>query len=224
MPAHGIDCLVEYRAAINETRPKLPNGQTAPSPSAKFEHALAAYGLSHGSAAIKDEIAADIGNARWRGKWSPAAIIKYVTDDTHHLAELFEAMLCGRTQRFVDGAVRRHLKPMDTLRAQYRYRYSGPAVARMQWSGLPMDVANWSMIGRQRKGLAEAVIRKYDPTLKLDAEGNIISGLYWDDAAKGRWTWGKRGNNQFARFLIERGHPLVAATVGGLGNEGRERF
>jgi DNA polymerase I len=216
MAARGIDCLVEYRALINETRPKLPNGQTAPAPPAGFEHALAAYELSHGSAAIKGEIAADIGNARWRGKWSPAAIIKYVTDDTHHLAELFEAMLCGRTQRFVDGAVRRRLKPMDTLRAQYRYRYSGPATARMQWAALPVDVANWSTIGRQRKGLTEAVIRKYDPTLKLDAAGNIISGLYWDDAAKGRWTWGKHGNNQFARFLIEHDIPWPRLPSGAL--------
>src|SRR5262245_52863160 len=111
MPARGVDALVEYRLLINETRPKLPNGQTAPSPPAKFEHALAAYGLVHNSSAIKGEIAADIGNARWRGKWSPETILKYVADDARHLAELLKAMLRGHTQRFTDGAVRRRLKP-----------------------------------------------------------------------------------------------------------------
>jgi DNA polymerase I len=207
MPARGIDCLVEYRALINETRPKLPNGQTAPGPPAKFEHALAAYGLTHNSSAIKEEIAADIGNARWRGKWPPEMIAKYVSDDAHHLAELFKAMLGGQVQRFADGSVQRRLKPMDTARAQYRFRYSGPATARMQWAGLPMDAEGWSMIGRQRKGLAEATIRKYDPTLQVDANGNITDGLYWNNTAKNCWTWGKRGDDRFACFLIERDIP-----------------
>jgi hypothetical protein len=53
MSARGVDCLVEYRVLINETRPKLPNGQTSPSPPAGFEHALSAYGFTHASSAIK---------------------------------------------------------------------------------------------------------------------------------------------------------------------------
>lgn len=216
MPARGIDCLVEYRALINETRPKLPNGQTAPAPPAKFQHALAAYGFTHRSATIKDEISDDIGAARWRGKWSRADILKYCADDVHHLAELFTAMLGGRLQRFVDGAVRRRLKPMGTACAQYRFRYSGPATARIQWAGLPMDVEEWLPICRQRKGLAEALIRKYDPTLKLDASGNIIDGLYWNNTAQGRWTWGKHGDDQFARLLIKEDIPWPRLRSGAL--------
>ena len=144
MSARGVDCLVEYRALINETRPKLPNGQTAPSPPAGFEHALAAYGFTHASSAIKAEISEDIGNARWRGKWSREVITIYCADDVDALAKLFVAMLGGRVQRFIDGAVRRQLQPMDVVRAQYRFRYSGPTTARIQWAGLPMDVENWT--------------------------------------------------------------------------------
>src|SRR5262249_58742450 len=116
----------------SETRPKLPNGQTAPSPLAGFEHALAAYGFTHASSAIKAEISEDIGHARWRGKWSREVITIYCADDVDALAKLFVAMLGGRVQRFIDGAVRRRLHPMDVVRAQYRFRYSGPTTARIQ--------------------------------------------------------------------------------------------
>ena len=216
MPARGIDCLVEYRALINETRPKLPNGQTAPSPPAKFEHALAAYGFTHASSAIKAEISEDIGNARWRAKWSREIITNYCADDVDALAKLFVAMLGGRVQRFIDGAVRRRLQPMDVARAQYRFRYSGPTTARIQWAGLPIDVENWTVINKQRKGLAEATIRRYDPTLQLDANGNIVGSLYWNNSAKNRWTWGKHGDTRFAQFLLERNIPWQRLRSGAL--------
>jgi DNA polymerase-1 len=215
MPARGVDCLVEYRALINETRPKLPNGQTAPSSPAGFEYALAAYGFTHASSAIKAEISEDIGNARWRGKWSREIITVYCADDVDALAKLLVAMLGGRVQRFIDGAVRRRLQPMDVARAQYRFRYSGPTTARIQWVGLPTDVENWTVIHKQRKGLAEATIRKYDPTLQLDASGNIV-GSYWNNTAKNRWTWGKHGDARFAQFLIERNIPWQRLRSGAL--------
>jgi hypothetical protein len=216
MPARGVDCLVEYRALINETRPKLPNGQTAPSPPAGFEHALGTYGYTHASSAIKAEISDDIGNARWRDKWSREIITSYCADDVDALAKLFVAMLGGRVQRFIDGAVRRRLQPMDVVRAQYRFRYSGPATARIQWAGLPMDVENWTVINKQRRGVAEATIRKYDPTLQVDARGNIVASLYWNNIAKNRWTWGKHGDTRFAQFLIERTIPWPRLRSGAL--------
>ena len=216
MPARGVDCLVEYRALINETRPKLPNGQTAPSPPAGFEHALAAYWFTHASSTIKAEISEDIGNARWRGKWSREIITIYCANDVDALAKLFVAMLGGRVQTFFDGAVRRQLQPMDVVRAQYRFRYSGPTTARIQWTGLPMDVENWTLINKQRRGLAEAIIRKYDPTLQEDASGNIVGSLYWNNTAKNRWTWGKHGDARFAQLLIERDIPWQRLRSGAL--------
>jgi hypothetical protein len=105
---------------------------------------------------------------------------------------------------------------MDVARAQYRFRYSGPTTARIQWVGLPTDTENWTVINKQSKGLAEATIRKYDPTLQLDASGNIVGSLYWNNTAKNRWTWGKHGDARFAQFLIERNIPWQRLRSGAL--------
>src|SRR5262245_44897270 len=173
MPARGVDCLVEYRALINETRPKLPNGQTAPSPPAGFEHALAAYGFTHASSAIKAEISEDIGNARWRGKWSREIITIYCADDVDGLATLFVAMLGGRVHRFIDGAVRRRLQPIDVARPQYRFRYSGPTVARIQWAGLPVDFENGAATHRRGKSTRYCGFCGAGERCRIDALGRM---------------------------------------------------
>src|SRR5262249_14733767 len=51
---------------------------------------------------------------------------------------------------------------------------------------------------------------------KLDASGNIIDGLYWNNTAQGRWTWGKHGDDQFARLLIKEDIPWPRLRSGAL--------
>src|SRR5262249_56098805 len=59
-------------------------------------------------------------------------------------------------------------------------------------------------------------VRKSDARLKVDASGNIVGSLYWNNTAKNRWTWGKHGDARFAELLIERDIPWQRLRSGSL--------
>ena len=136
MPAHVLDLYAEFRNATNGI--SLPAGRG-------LLGALAYYGLDH-IAAIQKDISRDL--ILRGGPWDcdeRQRILDYCQSDVDALARLFGRMAPG----------------LDLPRALLRGRYMA-AAARMEWEGVPLDVATLTRLQLGWERIKTALIADID--------------------------------------------------------------
>jgi DNA polymerase I len=139
LPARVLDLYVEFR---NRT-----NGLPTPS-GAGLIGALAHFGLDNIGALEKDEMRDLILRG---GPWSPGervAILDYC--DVRALARLLNAMVAK----------------IDLPRALLRGRYMS-AVARMEWTGVPIDVPRLALLRQHWDGIQDGLIAEIDSDYRV---------------------------------------------------------
>ncbi len=160
VPQRILDLYTEHR---NQT-----NGLTR---AAGLVNALAYHGLDHMGAHEKDTMRDLILKG---GKWSEeewASIVDYCEADTLALARLLPAML----------------PTIDLPRALFRGRYTA-AVARMEHTGVPIDLETHERIGKHRDEIKTRLIER------IDADYGVYDGASFR-------------SQRFAAWLERRGIP-----------------
>jgi hypothetical protein len=154
-PARVLDLFVEFRNRTNGL--PTPNGSS-------LLGALAYFGLDGMGALEKDEMRQLILRG---GPWSPdeqAAILDYCESDVRALQRLFPAMVAQ----------------IDLPRALLRGR-SMSAVARMEWTGVPIDVPRFELLRQHWDGLKENLISE------VDADYHVFDGVTFKNDRFSSW-------------------------------------
>lgn len=171
LPAAVLDPFIEFRLRTN--------GLGTPA-GAGLVGALVYFGLDHIAATEKDEMRELVLRG---GPWSAderAAILRYNEDDTLALERLLLAML----------------PRIDLPRALLRGRYA-KAAARMEWNGVPIDVATLALLRTHWGGIQDDLIRE------IDAGYGVFDGRTFK---RDRWD----------RYLTARGIPWPLLESGNL--------
>jgi len=147
MPAHVVDPFVEHRCETNGLTLPCGNGLLG---------ALALRGLAHIDAGGKKAmIELIISRTTWSAD-EQAAILDYCATDVHGVAALLAKMA----------------PTLDWPRALLRGRYQ-VAVARMEWTGVPIDTALYRALVEKWAGMRQTLIDEVDADYGVYDKGSF---------------------------------------------------
>jgi hypothetical protein len=162
LPARVLDLYVEFRNRTNGTETACGAGLLG---------ALAYFGLDAIGAVDKKELQESIGNGTWRGKYRREEILDYCESDVRALARLLPVMA----------------PQIDLPRALLRGRYMS-AVARMESTGVPIDVPTLEQLRAHWTDMQDALIAA------IDVDYNVFEGRVFKAAKFAEWL----ARNNFA--------------------------
>jgi hypothetical protein len=184
-PKHVFDLHVAYLAASNILLPYNPDEKRT-KPRKRLPDACRAYGITGWESIDKEEIAAAIGEGRWR-EYGAAAVFQYCEEDVHKTAELLVAMLRGR----VDDCGRVIFPPVDIGRVLWWSNYAAKCIALIQARAMPIDVEAWNLVQENPAAVVGELLRRLDPSHGSD------DPIYTPE--------GKRSYARFERWLASVG-------------------
>ena len=188
-PKHVYDLHTAYLSVSNILLPYNPD-EMRKKPRKGLSYACCAYGIDGWEKIDKPEMAKAIGEGRWREYGQPA-VFDYCEEDVRNSAELLRRQLAGY----------RHFAPIDPQRVMCWSEYSAKTVARIQASGMPIDMALWNLVQENKAAVICALIARFDPS-----QGSEYP-IYSPEGEFSSW--------RFEQWLIcpPRHHLLAAAGV-----------
>jgi hypothetical protein len=147
-PIHIFDLHTAHLAASNILLPYSP-GEVHKKPLKGLSEACRAHGLEGWKNIDKDAIAKAIGDATWRGRYSPQEVVDYCEEDARMEMLLLRAQLRFGT---------------DIPRILHWSDYSAKAVALIQARGMPIDMVLWNLVQENKATIIAALIRQFDPS------------------------------------------------------------
>jgi hypothetical protein len=149
-PVHIFDQHTAYLAATNVL---LPHDDTQKRPKKDLASACRAYGLEGWERIDKGSIAADIGNGLWQN-YGSAAVFEYCEEDVRMSTALLHAQL----HRHGD------MPAADVPRVLHWSNYSAKVVARIQATGMPIDMRLWNLVQENKAAVVRELLRRHDPS------------------------------------------------------------
>jgi hypothetical protein len=149
-PKHVFDQHTAYLAASNILLPHTPD-EKRKRPRKRLSDACRAYGVAGWEYIDKETIAKDIGEGRWQlhGK---DAVLDYCAEDVRAETELLRCQLRG------SGL----FAPVSVPHVLHWSNYSAKCIARIQARGMPIDVALWELVQKNKKAVIAELIRQLD--------------------------------------------------------------
>jgi DNA polymerase I len=178
-PVHIFDQHTAYLAATNVL---LPRDDTQKRPKKDLASVCRAYGLEGWERIDKGAIAADIGNGLWQN-YGSAAVFEYCEEDVRMSAALLRAQL--RPHGDMPAA--------DVPRVLHWSNYSAKVVARIQATGMPIDMGLWNLVQENKAAVVRELLRRHDPS--SGSEDPIYT-------PEGEWSYVR-----FENWLVRTGVP-----------------
>jgi DNA polymerase family A len=195
-PTHIFDLHTAYLAASNILRPQTDD--LYKKPRKRLPDACKAYGLEGWERLEKTEIARDIGEGRWHVH-GRERVFEYCEEDVRMSTSLLVEQLRGR----FDARGCAILPPADVARVLYWSNYSAKVIAKIQATGMPIDVELWSRVQENKAAVIRSLVEQYDPS-----DGQIYT------------LTGEFAYNRFERWLSERQCPWSRLESGRLNIDG----
>jgi len=138
-PTHIFDLHTAYLASSNILHSQTDDLHKKPRK--RLPDACKVYGLEGWERLEKTELTRDIGEGRWRDH-GRERVFEYCEEDVRMSTLLLIQQLRGR----FDARGCAILPPADVARVLYWSNYSAKVIAKIQATGMPIDVELWNLV------------------------------------------------------------------------------
>ena len=173
-PVHIFDQHTAYLAASNVLLPYNPD-EVRKRQRKRLSDACREYSINGWESIDKEQISKDIGEGRWRDHGKEACLA-YCEADVKASTLLLRKQLEGFSR----------FDPADVERVLFWSEYSAKAVAQIQAQGMPIDMALWNLVQKNKDAVIRHLLRTFDPSYGSANPIYTLDG-HWSDARFEQW-------------------------------------